>query len=40
MKLTWEIEPEDVKRVKSFLAAHKSSPFVQRRIDNGDGVIE
>ena len=33
MKLTWEIEPEDVQRVKSFLAAHKSSAFVQQRID-------
>ena len=31
MRLTWEIEPDDVQRVKSFLALHKSSPFVKRR---------
>jgi thermostable 8-oxoguanine DNA glycosylase len=33
MKLTWEIEPDDVQRVKSFRTSHKSSPFVQQRID-------
>lgn len=33
MKLNWEIEPDDVKRVQLFLAAQASSPFVQKRIE-------
>lgn len=33
MKLIWQIELEDIERVKAFLAANESSPFVRQRIN-------
>jgi len=34
MNIIWEIEPEDIRRVKAFFAEHKSSPFVKQRIQH------
>jgi hypothetical protein len=32
MKLTWQIEPGDVAKVRSFLDLYRDDPFVQHRI--------
>ena len=32
MKIVWQIDPEDVAKVKAFYAEHRDNPFVQERI--------
>jgi hypothetical protein len=34
MKINWIIEPEDITKVRKFLAQHMENPFVQFRIQN------
>ena len=33
MKITWLIEEEDIKKVKTFFDRHKDNPFVKHRIN-------
>ncbi len=32
MKIIWQIDPEDVEKVRSFFDQHQDSPFVKKRI--------
>lgn len=33
MKYIWQVEPDDINKVQTFLNLHRNNPFVRRRIE-------
>ena len=40
MKIIWQVEPQDIEKVRNFLSLHENDPFVQQRIERNPSDVK